>query len=137
MAVMTGGQVAVKSLIAHGVDTIFGVISVHTLDMFDALRERQDKIRFIGTRHESAATYMAYGYAQVTGKPGVILSSTGPGAGNTLGALGEAHVASVLILHLTTDVDPEFRSSGRGDIHEPKNQLKMFESVTTWNTFVP
>jgi len=137
MAVMTGGQAAVESLIAHGVDTIFGVISVHTLDMFDALRERQDKIRFIGTRHESAATYMAYGYAQVTGKPGVILSSTGPGAGNTLGALGEAHAASVPILHITTDVDSEFRNSGRGDIHEPKNQLKMFESVTAWNTFVP
>jgi thiamine pyrophosphate-dependent acetolactate synthase large subunit-like protein len=43
----------------------------------------------------------------------------------------------VPILHLTTDVDPEFRNSGRGDIHEPKNQLKMFESITAWNTFVP
>ncbi len=69
MAVMTGGMATVESLIAHGVDTIFGVISVHTLDLFDALRERQDEVRFIGARHESAATYMAYGYAQVTGKP--------------------------------------------------------------------
>jgi acetolactate synthase-1/2/3 large subunit len=59
MPVITGGQVAVESLIAHGVDTIFGVVSVHTLDMFDALRECRDKIRFIGTRHESAASYMA------------------------------------------------------------------------------
>ena len=69
MAVMTGGMAAVESLIAHGVDTIFGVISVHTLDLFDALRERQDEVRFIGACHESVATHMAYGYAQVTERP--------------------------------------------------------------------
>ena len=69
MAVMSGGMAAVGSLIAHGVDTIFGVISVHTLDLFDSLRERQDEILFIGARHEPAATYKAYGYAYVTGRP--------------------------------------------------------------------
>lgn len=134
---MTGGRAVVESLLAHGVDTVFGVISIHTMDLYDALRDLNDRVRFVGCRHESAASYMAYGYAQVTGKPGVIVSSTGPGAGNTVGALGEAYAASVPIVHITTDVAPELRNSGRGEIHEPRNQLEMFRSVTSWNTFVP
>jgi len=134
---MTGGRAVVESLIAHGVDTVFGVISIHTMDVYDSLRDLSDRIRFVGCRHESAAAYMAYGYAQVTGKPGVIVSSTGPGAGNAVGALGEAYAASVPIVHITTDVAPALRNSRRGEIHEPNNQLEMFRSVTAWNTFVP
>jgi acetolactate synthase-1/2/3 large subunit len=137
MARLTGGQAVVRSLLAHDVDTVFGVISIHTMDLYDALRDVSDRIRFVGCRHESAASYMAYGYAQVTGKPGVVLSSTGPGAGNTIGALGEAYAASVPIVHITTDVSPELRNSRRGEIHEPNHQLDMFRSVTAWNTFVP
>lgn len=136
MTKMTGGRAVVESLVAHNVDTVFGVISVHTMDLFDALRDAQDRIRYIGARHESAAAFMAFGYAQVTGRPGVIISSTGPGAGNAVGALGEAYAASLPVVHITTDVAPELRNSGRGEIHEPNDQLRMFKSVTAWNTFV-
>lgn len=136
MAVKTGGQAAVETLIAHGVDTLFGLISIHLLDLYDALRERSDEIRFIGCRNEAAAAYMAYGYARATGKPGVVLTSTGPGAANAMGALGEAYHGSVPVLHITTDVAPEFRNSGKGATHEPENQLEMFRSVTSFGTFV-
>ena len=88
MPEMTGGQAVVASLQAQGVDTVFGIISVHTLDLFDALFDRQDEVRFIGGRLELGCGYMADGYARATGKPGVLLTSTGPGAADSVGAMG-------------------------------------------------
>ena len=94
MARMTAARALVESLRAQGVDTIFGIISSHTMEIFDALYDHQDAIRFISTRHEQAAAMMADGYARVTGKPGICLTSTGPGAANSMGGLGEAYAAS-------------------------------------------
>ena len=78
MAKLTVGQALIQALRAQEVEAIFGIISSHTLDIFDALYDHQDAIRFISTRHEHAAAIMADGYARVTGKPGVCLTSTGP-----------------------------------------------------------
>src|ERR1700694_514043 len=60
---VSAAQAIVDSLIQHGVDVIFGIPGVHTYKLFDALYERRREIRFIGTRHEQGAAYMAYGYA--------------------------------------------------------------------------
>ena len=133
MAQMTGGQAVVSSLHAQGVDTVFGIISVHTLDLFDALFDRQDDVRFIGGRLELGCGYMADGYSRATGKPGVILTSTGPGAADSVGAMGEAYFSASSILQVTTNVEAEFVGSGRMATHETKDQLGMFAAVTDWN----
>ena len=133
MAQMTGGQAVVQSLSAQGVDTVFGIISVHTLDLFDALFEYQDDVRFIGGRLELGCGYMADGYSRATGKPGVLLTSTGPGAADSVGAMGEAYFSASSILQVTTNVETEFIGTGKMATHETKDQLSMFAAVTDWN----
>ena len=136
MSKMTGGQAFTESLKAQGVDTIFGIISVHTLDLYDSLFRQQDHIRFIGGRMELGCGFMADGYSRATGKPGVLLTSTGPGAADSMGALGEAYFSSSSVLEITTNVEQEFIGSGRLATHETKDQPKMFESVTDWNASI-
>jgi acetolactate synthase-1/2/3 large subunit len=138
MARMNGGQAVVESLIAQGVDTVFGLISVHTLQIFDALREAagEGRVRYIGGRHEHALAYMADGYARASGRPGVLITSCGPGAANSLGSMGEAYHSSVPLLQITTEVEHEWINKGKGRTHNPKNQLTMFASVTDWNSLV-
>ncbi len=129
MAEMTAARCIVECLKAHGVDTIFGLIASHTLHLYDALYDYQDSIRFIGGRHEHAVGFMADGYSRATGRPGVFITSGGPGAANSMGSMGEAYAASSRILQLTTYSPP-------ADIHESKDQLGMFRSVTGWNALI-
>ncbi len=136
MAKMTGGQAVVESLKAQGVDTVFGIISVHTLDLYDALFDSQDSLRFIGGRQELGCGFMADGYARATGKPGVLLTSTGPGAADSAGALGEAYFSSSPVLEITTNVEQEFLNAGRLATHETKDQLGMFRAITDWNAMI-
>ena len=136
MAIMTGGQAMVESLKAQGVDTVFGIISVHTLDLYDALFDSQDSLRFIGGRQELGCGFMADGYARATGKPGVLLTSTGPGAADSAGALGEAYFSSSPVLEITTNVEQEFLNEGRLVTHETKDQMGMFRAITDWNAMI-
>lgn len=130
MARMTAARALVESLLAQGVDTIFGIISSHTMEIFDALYDHQDAIRFISTRHEQAAAMMADGYARVTGKPGICLTSTGPGAANSMGGLGEAYASSSPVLTITSSAEEQLYERGLGTMHETKNQLDMLSTVT-------
>ena len=130
MARMTAARALVGALRAQGVDTIFGIISSHTMEIFDALYDHQDAIRFISTRHEQAAAMMADGYARVTGKPGVCLTSTGPGAANSMGGLGEAYAASSPVLTITSSAEERLYERGLGTMHETKDQLGMLSTVT-------
>ena len=130
MARMTAAQALVESLRAQGVDTIFGIISSHTMEIFDALYDHQDAIRFISTRHEQAAAMMADGYARVTGRPGICLTSTGPGAANSMGGLGEAYDASSPVLTITSTAEEQLYERGLGTMHETNNQLDMLATVT-------
>ena len=133
MARLTGGQAIVESLKVQNVDTMFGIISIHTLDLFDALFDNQDDVQFIGGRLELGCCYMADGYSRATGKPGVLLTSTGPGAADSMGAMGEAYFCSSSVLQITTNVEQEFIGSGKLVTHETKDQLGMFQTVTDWN----
>ena len=127
---MTAARALVESLRTQGVDTIFGIISSHTMEIFDALYDHQDAIRFISTRHEQAAAMMADGYARVTGRPGICLTSTGPGAANSMGGLGEAYDASSPVLTITSTAEEQLYERGLGTMHETKNQLAMLSTVT-------
>ena len=133
---LTGGQAITESLKAQGVDTVFGIISIHNLDLFDALHDQQDSLRFIGGRLELGVGFMADGYARATGKPGVLITSTGPGAADSMGAMGEAYFSGSPLLQVTTNVETEFLGQGRNTTHETKNQLGMFEAVTDWNAMI-
>ncbi len=128
---MTGGRAVVESLIAQGVDTVFGIVSVHNLHIFDALKDAVDdgRLRFVGARHEHAAGCMADGYARATGRPGVYITSSGPGAADSMGAMGESYHSSVPVLQVTTEIETEWLGRGRGATHEAKDQLAMFGAV--------
>ena len=71
MTEMTGAQALVAQLMSEGVDTIFGLPGVQIMPVLDALHEKQNALRLVHTRHEQATTYMADGYAKVTGRTGV------------------------------------------------------------------
>src|ERR687894_1715164 len=114
----TGAQVIVEELERAGVEVCFGLPGVHNLALWAALRE--SSIRLVGVRHEQAAAYAADGYARATGKLGVALTTTGPGAANTLAAVGEAWASRSPILGVATDIPSILRRPGtyRGGLHE-------------------
>jgi len=126
----TGAQVIVAQLEDAGVEVCFGLPGVHNLPLWEALRE--SPIRLVGVRHEQAAAYAADGYARATGRLGVALTTTGPGAANTLGAVGEAWASRSSILVIATDIPSTLRRPGiyRGVLHETAGQATMFAPVT-------
>jgi thiamine pyrophosphate-dependent acetolactate synthase large subunit-like protein len=127
---VTGGELLVRALEAAGVDVAFGLPGVHNLPIWRALAE--SPIRLVGVRHEQAAAYAADGYARASGKPGVALVTTGPGAANTLGATGEAWACGSPIVVVATDIPAGLRRPGvyRGVLHETTDQAAMFKPVT-------
>ena len=106
------------------------------MDIYDALYDHQEAIRFISTRHEHAAALMADGYARVTGKPGVCFTSSGPGATNSMGGMGEAFFASSPVLNITSTAEEDIYGRGLGAVHETKDQLGMFKAVTQQNSHI-
>jgi acetolactate synthase-1/2/3 large subunit len=112
-----------------GVEVVFGIPSVHNLPIYDAIR-RDGRIRAIGVRHEQGAAGAADGYARTTGRLGVCLTSTGPGAANAMGGLLEAWASSSPVLHLTGQIDSRFLGKQRGFIHEVPDQLGMLARLS-------
>ena len=127
--ILTGAGLAVAALERAGVDVAFGLPGVHNLALWRALGE--SPIRLVGVRHEQTAAYAADGYARATGRIGVALTTTGPGAANTLGAVGEAWASRQPILVIATDIPTRLRRPGvwRGALHEATDQAAMFEPV--------
>ena len=125
----TGAERIVQLLSAAGVDVCFGLPGVHNLALWEALRE--SPIRLVGVRHEQTAAYAADGYARATGRLGVALTTTGPGAANTLGAVGEAWASRSPVLVVATDIPSGLRRPGayRGVLHEATDQAAMFAPV--------
>ncbi len=126
---MTGGEAAVAALKALGVDTVFGIVSIHNVPTLDAIG-RSKSIEFIACRHEQGAIHAADGYARTSGKLGVALTSTGPGAANAMGGLFEANYASSPVLMITGQVETTEFGRGRGTIHQAEQQLAMLRTVT-------
>ncbi|HEY3568442.1 MAG TPA: thiamine pyrophosphate-dependent enzyme [Thermoanaerobaculia bacterium] len=97
----TGGDILVENLIDWGVDTIFGIPGDGINGIIEALRKRQELIRFIQVRHEEAAAFMACGYAKYTGKLGVCLATSGPGGIHLLNGLYDAKMDGQPVLAIT------------------------------------
>ena len=124
----------VEALHDAGVSTIFGIPSIHNISIYDALR-RRPSIRHIVCRHEAGATHMADGYARLKGL-GVIISSTGPGAGFTVSALQEAWGSCSPVVMLTSNIDAAKIGQGLGALHELEEQTALFRTITK-ATFTP
>ena len=126
MTSTSGGEAIVGGLVAHGVDTVFGLPGAQTYGLFDAFQQAQLKV--IGARHEQACGYMAFGYARSTGRPGVFSVVPGPGVLNAGAALLTAFGCNEPVLCLTGQVPTPFLGKGRGHLHEMPDQLATLRS---------
>jgi acetolactate synthase-1/2/3 large subunit len=101
---LNGSQVVIEILLEHGVDTVFGYPGGTALNIFDALYEYQDQIKTITTAHEQGASHAADGYQRATGKTGVVLATSGPGATNLVTGLATAYMDSIPMVAITANV---------------------------------
>lgn len=129
-----GGDLLVAVLRDLGIDTVFGIVSVHNLPLVEAVDR---ELRFVPVRHEASAVNAADAYGRAHGTLGCALTSTGTGAGNAAGSLVEALSSGTSVLHITGQVESEFLGSGRGFIHETKDQLGMLTAVSKYAATVP
>ena len=133
---MTGAEALVAQLEELGVEVVFGIPGVHNLAIFDALR--RTAIRTIVVRHEQTAGYAADGYARSTGRLGVCVTTTGPGAANAAAAMGEARASRTPILHLSTQVESRILEgkTGHFSLHESPRQVELMAAVCNWSARV-
>ncbi|MEZ8810289.1 acetolactate synthase 3 large subunit [Vibrio alginolyticus] len=103
-AMLSGAEMVVQSLIEEHVEQIFGYPGGSVLDIYDALHAKADQIKHVLVRHEQAATHMADGYARATGKPGVVLVCSGPGATNTITGIATAYMDSIPMIVISGNV---------------------------------
>jgi acetolactate synthase-1/2/3 large subunit len=131
---MNGAEAIAAALRGAGVDIAFGLPGVHNMALWPAFEAAG--IRIVGARHEQGCAYAADGYARATGKLGVALVTTGPGAANTLGAVGEAWASKSPVLVIATDIPSKQRRAAvyRGVLHECTDQAGMFAPVTKVQT---
>lgn len=132
MAKVSGGEAIVQSLIAHGVDTVFGLPGVQNDHLFNAFYDNRDKIRVIHSRHEQGAAYMALGYALATGKVGVCSVVPGPGFLNATAALATAYSTNAKVLCLVGQIQSDSINKGYGLLHEIPNQIEILRTLTKW-----
>lgn len=125
------GQRLVEGLRARGVDAVFGIPGVHTIELYRGLPG--SAIRHVTPRHEQGAGFMADGYARVTGRPGVAFVITGPGLTNILTPMAQARSESVPMLVVSSTLARRDLGRGRGALHELPDQRRTMESVALWS----
>jgi 5-guanidino-2-oxopentanoate decarboxylase len=128
---LTGGQALVRLLANYGVDTVFGIPGVHTLELYRGLPG--SGIRHVLTRHEQGASFMADGYARVSGKPGVCFVITGPGVTNAATGIGQAYADSIPMLVISSVNHTASLGKGWGILHECQDQRAMTAPITAFS----
>jgi 5-guanidino-2-oxopentanoate decarboxylase len=128
---LTGGQALVRLLANYGVDTVFGIPGVHTLELYRGLPG--SGIRHVLTRHEQGASFMADGYARVSGKPGVCFVITGPGVTNAATGIGQAYADSIPMLVISSVNQTASLGKGWGILHECQDQRAMTAPITAFS----
>ena len=123
------GEAVVACLERLQATVAFGVVSIHNMPLLDAIH-RRDSMRFVPARGEAGAAAMADAYARVSGKPGVLITSTGSAAGNAAGGMVEAFAAGTPLLHLTGQIDSPYLDRDLGFLHEARDQLGMLKAVS-------
>lgn len=128
---VTCGQFLVRQLEAWGVDTVFGIPGVHTVELYRGLPD--SSIRHITPRHEQGAGFMADGYARASGKPGVCFVITGPGVTNILTAMAQAYADSIPMLVISSVTTRARLGRNGGYLHELTDQRAMTAGVTAFS----
>ena len=128
---LTTGEYLVRLLESYGVELIFGIPGVHTVELYRGLPAT--KIRHVTPRHEQGAGFMADGYARVTGKPGVCFIVTGPGMTNIATAMGQAYADSVPMLVISAVNSRDQLAMGQGRLHELPNQRNLVAGVSAFS----
>src|SRR5438874_6284583 len=126
----TAADVLVEGIIDWGVDTVFGLPGDGINGIMEALRTRQDKVRFIQVRHEEAAAFMACAYAKYTGKLGCCLATSGPGGIHLLNGLYDAKLDQAPVLALTGQTYSDLKGS---NFQQEVNMTALFEDVSIYN----
>jgi len=124
---MTLGEALIRLLEAHGVDTVFGIPGVHTVELYRGLAG--SKIRHVTPRHEQGAGFMADGYARASGRPGVAFVITGPGLTNAITAMGQARADSIPMLVISGVNAKNTLGKGFGHLHELPDQIGLVRKV--------
>lgn len=127
---LTGSVAFLESLLAEGVDTIFGYPGGQIIPVFDALYDYKDKLNHILVRHEQGATHAAQGYARVSGKAGVVLLTSGPGATNAITGIADAMMDSTPMVVICGQVP----SSALGtDAFQETDLVGITQPITKWS----
>ncbi|SDZ20798.1 5-guanidino-2-oxopentanoate decarboxylase [Pseudomonas sp. NFIX28] len=127
----TCGEVLVKLLEGYGVEQVFGIPGVHTVELYRGLA--RSSIRHVTPRHEQGAGFMADGYARTSGKPGVCFIITGPGMTNITTAMGQAYADSIPMLVISSVQSRSQLGGGRGKLHELPNQGALVGGVAAFS----
>ena len=127
---MTTADAVVATLIAHGIDTMYGVPGVHNDALFDAMFKASGQLRMLHARHEQTGAYMALGAALATGRPQAYAAVPGPGVLNTTAALLTAWGMEAPVLALCGQIPSHAIDRGYGHLHEIPDQLGVLRHLT-------
>ena len=127
---LTGKEAIIKCLLAEGVDTLYGYPGGAIMPVYDELYKYQDKLNHVLTRHEQGATHAAQGYARVSGKVGVAIATSGPGATNLITGIADAQIDSTPMVCITGQVASSLLGS---DAFQETDIIGISTPVTKWN----
>jgi acetolactate synthase-1/2/3 large subunit len=128
--VLNGAEATILSLLAEGTDLIFGYPGGAIMPIYDALYGYQDQLQHILTRHEQGAIHAAQGYARVTGRPGVVFATSGPGATNLITGLADAKIDSTPLVCITGQVASSLLGT---DAFQETDIISLSMQATKWN----
>jgi acetolactate synthase-1/2/3 large subunit len=129
----SGADAVMRSIISEGVDTIFGYPGGAIMPIYDALMNHNNTIRHILTRHEQGAIHAAQGYARVSGKVGVVMATSGPGATNLITGIADAMIDSTPLVCITGQVTSSLLGS---DAFQETDVIGISMPVTKWNYLI-
>ncbi len=124
----SGASALVNALVAHGVDTVFGIPGTHNLPIYAELAKHG--IRHISPRHEQGAAFAADGYARVSMKPGIVVATTGPAILNAATAAAQSYSDSIPVLLISPGMPTDHPARGNGLLHEVKDQRAAMAAIT-------
>lgn len=127
---ITGAQAVLKSLIHEGVNVLFGYPGGTVLPIYDSMFEVQDKLHHVLVRHEQGAAFAAGGYARASGKVGVCIASSGPGATNLITGIADAMADSIPLICIAGQVPSEFLGT---NFFQEVDIISMTSVITKWN----
>ena len=130
MKKISGSEAVVKCLLEEGVDILYGYPGGAIMPVYDELFKYQDKIHHVLTRHEQGATHAAQGYARISGKVGVAIATSGPGATNLVTGLADAQIDSTPIVCITGQVASHLLGS---DAFQETDIIGISTPITKWN----